>query len=255
MIAIGPENFSEFLAGAYKADEHFAVAPLIENIPVIMAMLGIWHRNICGFSSLAVLPYDNRLADFPRWLQQLDMESNGKSVHRDGSPVTLDTAPVIFGEPGTNGQHAFYQLLHQGSEVIPCDFFVAATGSEPNLDHHHQLLVSNCFAQSEALMRGRTLEEAEGNQHRVFEGNRPSNTFLYKTLDPETLGTLMALYEHKTFVQGVIWDINSFDQWGVELGKELAKDIQNLMDSDNSEGAGDASTAGLLDAFSSMRKT
>lgn len=254
MIAIGTDRFSEFLDGAYRADQHFAVAPMIENIPVIMALLGIWHRNICGYAAHAVLPYDNRLNDFPRWLQQLDMESNGKSVHRDATPVSMDTAPIIFGEPGTNGQHAFYQLLHQGTEVVPCDFLVAARGHEPDLDHHHTLLVSNCIAQSEALMRGQTLDEAGGDPHRVFEGNRPSNTFLYKRLDPGTLGTLLALYEHKIFVQGVVWDINSFDQWGVELGKALAKDVQNLIESDRPEDAENASTAGLLEAYSSMRK-
>ncbi|MEM9278349.1 MAG: glucose-6-phosphate isomerase [Pseudomonadota bacterium] len=255
MIAIGPERFSDFLEGAYDADQHFAVAPLIENIPVIMALLGIWHRNVCGFSAHAVLPYDNRMADFPRWLQQLDMESNGKSVKLDGGSVNLDTAPVIFGEPGTNGQHAFYQLLHQGTEVVPCDFLVAAKGHEPELDHQHKLLVANCFAQSEALMTGRSLDDADGNPHRAFEGDRPSNTFLYEKLDPKTLGTLMALYEHKVFVQGVIWGINSFDQWGVELGKELAKCVGEMIDAENPENADNSSTAGLLSAFSEMRKS
>ncbi len=253
MLAIGADRFGEFLDGALAADEHFKNVGFHENIPVLMALIGAWHRNICGYGAHALLPYDNRLGSFPRWLQQLDMESNGKSVMLDGVSVSLDTGPIIFGEPGTNGQHAFYQLIHQGTEIIPCDFLVAAMGHEPELAEHHKILLANCLAQSEALMRGRTLKEAGGNPHRVFEGNRPSNTFLYRKLDPKTLGTLMALYEHKIFVQGVLWNINSFDQWGVELGKELAGDIEEIMESHDSDRANNSSTKGLLEAAARFR--
>ena len=253
MLAIGADRFDEFLDGALTADQHFQSAEFSGNIPVLMALLGVWHRNICGFAAHALLPYENRLASLPRWLQQLDMESNGKSVMLDGVSVSIDTGPIIFGEPGTNGQHAFYQLIHQGTEIIPCDFLVAAIGHEPELNEHHKILLANCLAQSEALMRGRTLKEAEGNPHRVFEGNRPSNTLLYRKLDPKTLGMLMAMYEHKIFVQGVLWNINSFDQWGVELGKELAGGIEKIMDADDNTGANNASTKGLLDAADKFR--
>lgn len=254
MMAIGPDRFRDFLKGANEADSHFSQADLAKNIPVLMALIGFWHRNICGFNAHAVLPYDNRLADFPRWMQQLDMESNGKSVMMEGTSVEWSTGPIVFGEPGTNGQHAFYQMLHQGTEVIPCDFLVAAKGQEPKLDHHHQLLVANCLAQSRALMLGRSLEEADGNPHRVFSGNRPSNTFLYERLDPRTLGILLALYEHKVFVQGILWGINSFDQWGVELGKELASDIEPLVKEAQPMTSGDQSTDGLLAAYHFFRK-
>ncbi|MEM7214817.1 MAG: glucose-6-phosphate isomerase [Pseudomonadota bacterium] len=253
MMAIGSSRFEEFLSGAYEADEHFRTAPLGENIPAIMALLGVWHRNVCACRTYAILPYDNRMQDFPGWLQQLDMESNGKSVATDGKPVVLDTAPVVFGEPGTNGQHAFYQLIHQGTEIVPCDFLVAARGHEATLDYHHRLLASNCFAQSEALMTGRSLEDADGDPHRVFEGDRPSNTFLYEKLDPGTLGMLMALYEHKIFVQGALWNINSFDQWGVELGKELAYSIEGMIDAGDPSQANNGSTRGLLEAFQALR--
>ncbi len=255
MLAIGPDNFQSFLKGANQADTHFSQAKLSANIPVLMAVIGFWHRNVCSYGTHAILPYDNRLEYFSRWMQQLDMESNGKSVMMEGSRVDWPTSPVIFGEPGTNGQHAFYQMLHQGTDVIPCDFLVAAKGHEPKLDHQHQLLVANCLAQSQALMLGRTLEEADGNPHRVFTGNRPSNTFLYERLDPHTLGLLMALYEHKVFVQGILWGINSFDQWGVELGKELSTKIEPLVKSPEKSDAGDPSTSNLLNAFHSFRET
>ncbi|MEM7068272.1 MAG: glucose-6-phosphate isomerase [Pseudomonadota bacterium] len=253
MIAVGREQFEQFLSGANEADQHFSSAPLKKNIPVIMALVGIWHRNICGYSNFAVLPYDNRMASFPRWMQQLDMESNGKSVNQNGQQVMLDTGPVVFGEPGTNGQHAFYQLLHQGTEIIPCDFLVAVNGHEPEFDYHHQQLLANCLAQSEAMMRGRSLSEAGGNVNRVIEGNRPSNTFLYKQLDPKTLGLLMALYEHKVFVQGTLWGINSFDQWGVELGKELAGPVLEAIASSDGRAIENASTRALLNEISKMR--
>jgi glucose-6-phosphate isomerase len=223
MIAIGSDNFREFLAGARAMDEHFCTAPLAQNLPVLLALIGIWHRNACDYPARAILPYDQRLARLPAYLQQLDMESNGKGVARDGSPRPYPlTGPLVFGEPGTNGQHAFYQLLHQGTDVIPCEFLIAAEGHEPHLRHHHQLLIANCLAQAQALMVGRTLEEAGGNPHRVFPGNRPSVTLAYRKLTPRTLGSLIALYEHRIFTEAAIWDINAFDQWGVELGKELA---------------------------------
>ncbi len=254
MIAMGGENFSAFLAGAGEADRHFREAPLEKNLPVLMALIGIWHRNVCGFGSQAVIPYDNRMANFPRWMQQLDMESNGKSLAVNGEPVSLDTAPVIFGEPGTNGQHSFFQLLHQGTEIIPCDFLVAANGHNNERASQHQLLVANCLAQSEALMRGRTLAEADGQPHRVFEGNRPSNTLLYDRLDPHTLGLLMAVYEHRTVVQGFIWGINSFDQWGVELGKKLAGAISEVIESLDTDSLTNPSTRGLASDYLSKRR-
>lgn len=254
MLAIGPENFRDFLKGASDADTHFSAAPLAKNIPVLMALIGFWHRNICNYGAHAVLPYDNRMVHFPRWMQQLDMESSGKSVMMEGSSVEWPTGPVVLGEPGTNAQHAFFQFLHQGTEIIPCDFMVAAKGHEPELDHQHKLLVANCLAQSQALMLGRTLDEADGNPHRVSPGNRPSNTFLYERLDPHTLGMLMALYEHKVFVQGVLWGINSFDQWGVELGKELAGNIEPLINEVGAAQTGDPSIGGLVKTFHSFRK-
>ncbi|HEY8578318.1 MAG TPA: glucose-6-phosphate isomerase, partial [Beijerinckiaceae bacterium] len=234
-IGVGAQNFEDLLRGGCDVDRHFAEAPLAENIPVLMGLLGVWHRNVWGYASHAVIPYDQRLARFPAYLQQLDMESNGKSVTREGAPVTMATAPVIWGEPGTNGQHAFFQMLHQGTDVIPIDFLVAASPTEAD-PHHHDLLVANCFAQSEALMRGRSRAEVEAMlraqglpeseiarlaPHKTFAGDRPSSTIIYPRLTPRMLGRLVALYEHKVFVQSAIWDINAFDQWGVELGKEL----------------------------------
>jgi glucose-6-phosphate isomerase len=234
-IAIGPRHYEDFLRGGGDVDAHFREAPVEDNIPVLMALLGVWRRNVWGDATHAVIPYDQRLARFPAYLQQLDMESNGKSVTRAGEPARMASAPVIWGEPGTNGQHAFFQMLHQGTDVVPVDFLVAAQPVAAD-QRHHDLVFANCLAQSEALMRGRTLEEARSllraqgldeaeaarlAPHKVFPGDRPSSTFLYRRLDPRTLGRLIALYEHKVFVQSVIWDLNPFDQWGVELGKEL----------------------------------
>ncbi len=260
MIAIGPERFVEFLAGAHEMDRHFAQAPLERNLPVLLALVGIWHRNVCGYPTRAVLPYDQRLARLPAYLQQLDMESNGKSVRLDGSRVEHATGPVVWGEPGTNGQHAFYQLIHQGTDVIPCEFLVAANGFEPDLVHQHDLLLANCLAQSEALMLGRDIDAARaGNPpelapHKVFPGNRPSTTLVYARLDPGTLGRIVALYEHRVFVEGTIWGINSFDQWGVELGKELATALLPLVEGEPGAEAKDGSTAGLLARLAELRR-
>ena len=261
-ISVGPENFMEFLRGGFDVDEHFRAAPIEQNIPAMMGLLGVFHRNALGRAAHAVIPYDQRLARFPAYLQQLDMESNGKSVRRDGSSVETETGPVIFGEPGTNGQHAFFQLLHQGTDVVPIDFLIAAEPVAAD-ERHHDLLFANCLAQSEAFMRGRTLEEAkallarEGRApdeierlapHKVFGGDRPSSTIIYRRLDPRTLGRLVALYEHKVFVQSVIWDINPFDQWGVELGKELANRLAPIVaDPSRSLADLDASTARLIE--------
>jgi glucose-6-phosphate isomerase len=260
-IAIGPDHFTAFLQGGHDVDEHFRDAPFAKNIPVLMGMLGVWHRNVKGRGAHAVIPYDQRLARFPAYLQQLDMESNGKAVTRGGAQVDEATGPVIFGEPGTNGQHAFFQLLHQGVDVIPIDFFVAAQPTAADA-HHHALLFSNCLAQAEAFMRGRSLAEAQAQlraqgldeatigklaPHKVFSGDRPSSVFLYTRLDPRTLGRLVALYEHKVFVQSAIWDINPFDQWGVELGKELANRLAPIVsDAATSTADLDGSTAGLI---------
>uniref|UniRef100_UPI001606219F glucose-6-phosphate isomerase n=1 Tax=Acidocella aromatica TaxID=1303579 RepID=UPI001606219F len=222
MIAIGAAHFRDFLAGAHAMDQHFRSAPLAQNLPVLLALCGVWHRNACNYQARAVLPYEQRLSRLPAYLQQLDMESNGKRVTRDGNPVAQPSGPLVFGEPGTNGQHAFYQLLHQGTDIIPCEFLIAARGHEPELRHHHEVLIANCLGQAQALMRGRTLEEAGGNPHRVFPGNRPSLLLAYPQLTPEVLGQLIALYEHRIFTEAAIWNINAFDQWGVELGKELA---------------------------------
>ena len=260
MIAVGPEHFRAFLAGAHAMDEHFRTAPLEANLPVLLGLVGIWHRDICDYSARAVLPYDQRLLRLPAYLQQLDMESNGKRVRKDGSPVTRPTGPLVWGEPGTNGQHAFYQLIHQGTDTIPCEFLVAAESHEPDLAQHHRLLLANCLAQSEALMKGRTLEEAREilakqgmapdavaalAPHKVFPGNRPSVTIAYRKLDPYTLGRLIALYEHRVFVEAAIWGINAFDQWGVELGKELATALLPVIEGKAAADAHDSSTAGL----------
>lgn len=245
-IAIGPQNFKAFLAGAYEMDRHFQTAPLAENLPVLLGIIGVWHRDAMGYPARAVLPYDQRLSRFAAYLQQLDMESNGKSVTKEGEPVAYPTGPLVFGEPGTNGQHAFYQLLHQGTDIIPCEFYIAAQGHEPDLKHHHDLLMANCLAQSQALLQGRTLEQAGGNPHRVFSGNRPSLTIAYKQLDPKTLGKLIALYEHRVFVEATIWGVNAFDQWGVELGKELAIGLLPAVQGKTNMDQLDASTKGLL---------
>ncbi|TFL19729.1 glucose-6-phosphate isomerase [Jannaschia formosa] len=259
MIAIGPEAFDDFLAGARAMDDHFREAPLARNMPVLLALVGIWHHQVCGYPTRAVLPYDNRLARLPAYLQQLEMESNGKGVTMDGTTLPGPAGPVVWGEPGTNGQHAFYQLIHQGRTPVPCEFMVAARGHEPDLDHHHKLLMANCLAQSEALLRGRSHSEArekvagkyEGAElerqaaHRVFEGNRPSTTLIYPLLDPATLGGIVALYEHRVFVEGAMLGINSFDQWGVELGKELATSLGPLVEGADASDK-DASTRALL---------
>jgi glucose-6-phosphate isomerase len=231
MIAIGPDNFRAMLDGFYQMDEHFRTAPFERNLPVLMGLLSVWYSDFFGAQTVAVLPYENYLKRFPAYLQQLTMESNGKSVTLKGGQVTYDTGPIYWGEPGTNGQHSFYQLIHQGTRLIPCDFIAFAHALTP-LGRHHDILLANVFAQAEALAFGKTPEQvkAEGTEaalvpHRVFEGNRPSNTILADRLTPETLGKLVALYEHSVFTQGAIWSINSFDQWGVELGKALAQRI------------------------------
>jgi glucose-6-phosphate isomerase len=244
MIAIGPQRFEEFLAGAEAMDLHFQGAAPLENMPLMLALVGLWHHQGMGYATRAVLPYDQRLARLPAYLQQLEMESNGKRVRMDGTPLSRPSGPVVWGEPGTNGQHAFYQLIHQGTAVVPCEFLVAAEGHEPDLAHHHRLLVANCLAQSEALMRGRGTHEARALMraagfagaelerqaaHRVFPGNRPSVTLIYDRLTPRRLGQIIALYEHRVFVEGVILGINSFDQWGVELGKVLAREMAPLL--------------------------
>ncbi len=262
-IGIGKAAFEDFLSGGQDIDEHFVSAPTEKNIPALMALVEIWNHNFLDLSTQAVIPYDQRLGRFPAYLQQLEMESNGKHVQLDGSPVTMKTSPIIFGEPGTNGQHAFFQMLHQGTEPVPIDFLVAAKPTAAD-GHHHDLLVANCFAQGEALMRGRTIAEVEtalekGGMDKAaagtlapakqFSGNRPTSTFLYTSLTPRMLGRLIALYEHKVFTQGVVWGIDSFDQWGVELGKELAGRLVPIVsDSSASTEALDSSTAGLIQA-------
>ena len=261
-VAIGFNDFRRLLDGAAVMDDHFRAAPLEANVPVVLALLGVWYNNFLDAHAHAVLPYDQYLHRLPAYLQQLDMESNGKGVARDGTPVAWQTGPIIFGEPGTNGQHAFYQLIHQGTKLIPCDFLAAANTHNP-IGDHHALLLSNFLAQPEALMRGKTLAEVKAENralsdeqaaHRVFAGNHPTNTVLYKRLDPHTLGMLIALYEHKVFVQGVIWNINSFDQWGVELGKQLAKKIlPQLSGQVPPSDHHDCSTAGLIAAIRTWR--
>jgi glucose-6-phosphate isomerase len=259
-LAVGFERFEEFLAGAHAMDTHFRSAPLEQNMPVLLALIGIWNRNFLGCKTLSVTPYHQDLCRFPAYLQQLDMESNGKRITVEGEALEIDTCPVIWGDVGTNGQHAYFQLLHQGTEIIPIDF-IAALKPSHQLPGHHQVLLSNCFAQSEAFMRGKTAAEvradllAQGTPpdeieallpHRIFSGNRPSNTILMDALTPTTLGALIALYEHKTFVQGVIWGVNSFDQWGVELGKMLAKNIEQELRGEARPAIHDSSTNGLI---------
>jgi glucose-6-phosphate isomerase len=266
-IAIGGDGFRRFLAGARAMDEHFRDAPLLENMPVLMGLLGVWYRNVWDFRTHAVLPYDQRLSRFAAHLQQLDMESNGKRVTRDARLVEYRTGPIVWGEPGTNGQHAFFQLLHQGTEIVPADFLVAAEPHEDMGDHHAKL-VANCFAQTEAMAFGRTEAEvraeltAQGLSgealeslllHKVFPGNRPTNTLIYRRLDPETLGMLIALYEHKVFVQGAVWNINSFDQWGVELGKALATRLLPVIRDAAPADSLDASTQGLVSLYRDLR--
>lgn len=244
MIAIGSVHFRAFLSGAQEMDKHFCTADFAQNLPVLLALVGIWHNQGCGYASRAVLPYEQRLLRLPAYLQQLEMESNGKSVAMDGQALEAPSGPVVWGEPGTNGQHAFYQLIHQGTRVVPCEFMVAKYGFEGDLEHQHRLLMANCLAQSEALMLGRSLETTtkimanKGLQgaelerqarHRVFAGNRPSTTLAYPKLTPFVLGQIVALYEHRVFVEGIILGLNSFDQWGVELGKELAVALEPIV--------------------------
>ncbi|AZO16971.1 glucose-6-phosphate isomerase [Mesorhizobium sp. M2A.F.Ca.ET.043.05.1.1] len=268
MIAVGPRNFRAFLDGAHEMDEHFRSAPMQKNLPVLLGLIGWWHRVVCKYPARAVIPYDQRLSRLPAYLQQLDMESNGKSVTLDGTAVATPTGPLVWGEPGTNGQHAFFQLLHQGTDFIPVEFLAAAVGHEPELKHQHDLLLANCLAQSEAFMKGRTLEEARAQMlakgmkpaevdriapHRVFSGNRPSLTILYRKLDPRTLGRIIALYEHRVFVEGTLFNINSFDQWGVELGKELATGLLPVVEGKETAANRDASTAGLVAHIHQLR--
>jgi Glucose-6-phosphate isomerase len=265
--AIGFDNFEKLLAGAHSMDEHFRNSMFDRNIPVILAMIGIWNTNFLGATSEAILPYDQYLHRFAAYFQQGNMESNGKYVSRDGERVSYSTGPIIWGEPGTNGQHAFYQLIHQGTHLIPCDFIAPAISHNPIGDHHVKLL-SNFFAQTEALMNGKSLEQVRSEMnkagksveeidrvaaHRVFEGNRPTNSILVKKITPYNLGMLIAMYEHKIFVQGVIWNIFSFDQWGVELGKVLASSILPELQSDAEVSSHDGSTNGLINAYKKMR--
>ncbi|MEM7550999.1 MAG: glucose-6-phosphate isomerase [Bacteroidota bacterium] len=267
--SVGYENFEELLDGAHTMDEHFRNEPLEENIPTILALIGIWYGNFFKTESEAILPYDQYMHRFAAYFQQGNMESNGKYVSRAGKPVGYQSGPIIWGEPGTNGQHAFYQLIHQGTKLIPCDFLAPAVSHNP-LGNHHPKLLANFFAQTEALMMGKTEDQAKkeleesGMDHKeiekllpfkVFEGNRPSNSVLFKKLDPRTLGSLIALYEHKIFVQGVIWNIFSFDQWGVELGKQLAKSILPELSSTVAVDSHDSSTNGLINEYKSMARS
>jgi glucose-6-phosphate isomerase len=260
VLAIGAEGFGEFLAGAHAMDEHFRSAPLEQNMPVLLGLIGVWHRNFFASTSISIAPYHQDLSQFADYLQQLEMESNGKRVTRDGAQLHYASCPAVWGNVGTNGQHAYFQLLHQGTDVIPVDF-IAALKATHHLPGHQAALLANCFAQSEAFMRGKTadevLEDLHAQQlpsaeieallpHKTFPGNRPSNTILMDSLNPGSLGALIALYEHKTFVQGVIWDVNSFDQWGVELGKVLAKNIHAELTGDTHPQAHDSSTNGLI---------
>ena len=266
-LYLGMDRFEELLSGAHKVDMHFRTTPFESNVPVIMALLGVWYNNFFNAHSHAILPYDQYLVHFPAYFQQGDMESNGKSVDRQGAAVNYATGPIIWGQPGTNGQHAFYQLIHQGTQLIPCDFLAAAQSQNP-LGEHHPILLSNFLAQTEALMRGKTPDEvrkelsaggAAGEQlellvaAKTFEGNRPTNSLLYPQLTPEVLGMLIALYEHKIFTQGVIWNINPYDQMGVELGKQLAKKILPELTGAEQVNSHDSSTNGLINAIKAMR--
>ena len=262
VIAVGADNFRSLLAGAHAMDEHFQSAPLEANMPVILALVGIWNTNVLGAECHAVLPYDQHLRLLPSYLQQADMESNGKSVTRDGRPLDRHTGPIVFGEPGTNGEHAFYQLIHQGTRPVPADF-IAPAESHTQAGRHHRILLAHFFAQTEALMRGQTEEEARAElaaaglagevvrrlPHMVFTGNRPTNSILVRRLDPHTLGMLLALYEHRIFMQGVIWGVNSFDQFGVELGKQLAGRILEELEADGPVEGHDGSTRGLINRY------
>ena len=268
MVLVGKENFIALLEGAHAMDNHFASAPLDENMPVILAMLGVWYNNFFGAETHAILPYDHYLRSLPMYLEQADMESNGKSVDRDGHHVNYNTGPIVWGATGINGQHAFYQLIHQGTKLIPADF-IASIQTHSKLKQQHDIMMSNFFAQTEALMRGRTLEETcaaiqesglrvddvrDRLPHMVFEGNHPSNTILLKKLTPYNLGSLIALYEHKIFVQGIVWNLNSYDQWGVELGKQLAKKILNEIETADISAPHDPSTSHLISYYLKYRR-
>ncbi len=267
VLSIGMDRFEELLTGAHQVDEYFRTTPLAQNIPVIMGLLGIWYNNFFDAQTHTILPYDQYMSRFPAYFQQGDMESDGKSVTKDGQSVDYATGPVIWGEPGTNGQHAFYQLIHQGTKLIPCDFLVPARSHNP-IGEHHKILIANFLAQTEALMKGKTPEEVRAElaaselsgeelekliAAKTFQGNRPTNSFLFQSLTPTTLGSLIALYEHKIFTQGIIWNINSFDQWGVELGKQLAKAIEPELKDDAPVSTHDASTNGLIGYYKQMR--
>ncbi len=267
-VNIGYDNFDELLTGAYEMDEHFRTAPFEKNIPVILGVLGVWYNNFFDTDTHAILPYDQYMHRFPAYFQQGDMESNGKGVTKNGEVINdYSTGPIIWGEPGTNGQHAFYQLIHQGTKLIPCDFLAPAVSQNPVGDHHAKLL-ANFFAQTEALMKGKTSDEARAElqkeglhgeelenllPHKVFPGNRPTNSIMFKKLTPKVLGSLIAMYEHKIFTQGVIWNINSFDQWGVELGKQLAKKILGELTDDQTVSSHDVSTNGLINYYKENR--
>ena len=265
---IGFENFTALLQGAFEMDEHFRTTPFEKNIPILLALIGIWYTNFFGAQTEAILPYDQYMHRFPAYFQQGNMESNGKSMDRRGREISYQSGPIIWGEPGTNGQHSFYQLIHQGTKIIPSDFLAPAISHNP-IGQHHNILLSNFFAQTEALMNGKTVEEVTAElkradksdeqiqklaPYKVFAGNKPTNSILFKKLTPKNLGSLIAMYEHKIFVQGVIWNIFSFDQWGVELGKQLAVKIQSELSGDKSVSTHDASTNGLINAFKEMRK-
>jgi glucose-6-phosphate isomerase len=267
MLAIGPANFRAMLDGFHEMDEHFRTAPFESNLPVLLGLLSVWYNDFFGAQTQAILPYDQYMHRFAAYFQQGDMESNGKGVDRQGQHVGCQTGPVIWGEPGTNGQHAFYQLIHQGTKMIPCDFLAPIETQNP-LGRHHAILLSNFFAQTEALMKGKTPDEVRGElkaqglsgdkleallPHKVFPGNRPTNSIMFQKLTPFTLGSLIALYEHKIFTQGIIWNINSFDQWGVELGKQLAKAILPELDGPAAVASHDSSTNGLINHYKEHR--
>jgi len=271
-IAVGYDNFVELLTGAHQMDEHFRTTPFHQNLPVILGLLGVWYNNFFGSQTHAVLPYDQYLHRLPAYLQQADMESNGKSVTRSGEPVTTSTGPILWGEAGTNGQHAFYQLIHQGQKLVPSDFIAPVETQNPIAGGtHHKILLSNFFAQTEALMKGKTISEVKTElkkaglkeepleklaPHKVFKGNIPTNSIFVQRLTPRALGSLLALYEHKIFTEGIIWDINSFDQWGVELGKELAMKILKEIDPKDQQNVKthDSSTNGLINYYLTNRK-
>ena len=263
-LAIGNQNFDKFKQGAYQMDTHFQQAEFSENMPVLMALLGIWNRNVLGYHSLAILPYEHSLRAFPGYLQQTDMESNGKSVSIDGEKLPWLTAPIIFGQEGTNGQHAFMQLMHQSGDIIPADFIVALKTSAKAYQEHHKVLVANCFAQSEALMQGVTLKQVEDElkseeaislaPHKVMKGNTPSNTLLLESVTPESIGALFALYEHKIFVQGTLWQLNPFDQWGVELGKKLSSSVLDIINGKSTQRHLSTSSMQLINTFLNANK-